>query len=284
MPRRQTKSEPVDVCTIEQKLFSPPFSIYLWMAFSASTSGEQIMKRGPALLLCGAVLIAAAPGWADTIPYVATSNDFDNIQISASMARFSGVKLSAPLVARFLPGVIPTTPNLAYTNPYSEFAEETPTIAISPQVTGGSGTEPNAPANAGFLAEQAAQSGELIGNFTANNTLEMSDSTRALALNKLLISWSPLGDIGIHSASPGELDLDESSSSIAETGKESHNSGDGDSLGRTGGHRRRGTSVLPVSVPEPGSRSLFLLGLTLVGLLGQRRATVRISGVPQISH
>jgi hypothetical protein len=198
------------------------------------------MKRGPALLLCGTVLIAAAPGWGDTIPYIATSNDFDNIQTSASPARYPGVKLNAPPLARSLPEVIPTTPNLAYTNPYAEFAEEAPSIAISPQMTGGSGMQPNAPANAGFLAEQ--------------------------------------------SATPGELDFDESSSSIAETGKESHNSGDGDSLGRTGEHRRRGTSVLQVSVPEPGSRSLFLLGLTLVGLLGQRRATVRISRVPQISH
>jgi hypothetical protein len=242
------------------------------------------MKRGPALLLCGTVLIAAAPGWGDTIPYIATSNDFDNIQTSASPARYPGVKLNAPPLARSLPEVIPTTPNLAYTNPYAEFAEEAPSIAISPQMTGGSGMQPNAPANAGFLAEQSATSRELIGNFAANNPLEMSDSTRALALDKLPISWSPLGDMGIHSATPGELDFDESSSSIAETGKESHNSGDGDSLGRTGEHRRRGTSVLQVSVPEPGSRSLFLLGLTLVGLLGQRRATVRISRVPQISH
>jgi hypothetical protein len=242
------------------------------------------MKRGPALLLCGAVLIAAAPGWADTIPYVATSNDFDNVQISANVPRFPGVKLNAPLIARSLPELIPTTPNLAYTNPYSEFAEETPTIAISPQVTGGSGMQPNAPANAGFSAEQAVPSGELIGNFTANNTLEMSDSTRAFALNKLLISRSPLGDIGIHSASPGELDFDESGSPVAETEKESNNSGDGDTLGRTGGHRRRGNSVLPVSVPEPGSRSLFLLGLTVVGLLGRRRAIVRISDFPQIPN
>jgi hypothetical protein len=254
------------------------------MAFSAFTSGEQIMKRGPALLLCGAVLIAAAPGWADTIPYIATSNDLDNIQISAGVARFSGVKLSAPLVARSLPGVIPTTPNLAYTNPYPEFSEESPTIAVSLQATGGSGMQPNAPANAGFLAEQAVPSGELIGNFTANNTLEMSDSTRALALDNLLISWSTLSDIGIHSASLGELDFDESSSSVAETGKESHNSGDGDSLGRAGGHRRRANSLPPVSVPEPGSRSLFLLGLTVVGLLGQRRAIMRISEVPQIPN
>ena len=242
------------------------------------------MKRGPALLLCGAVLIAAAPGWADTIPYVATSNDFDSIQISASPARFLGVKLNAPLIPRSLPEVIPMTPNLAQTNPYFEFAEEAPSIAVSPQVTGGSGIQPNAPANAGFLAEQSAPSRELIGNFTANNTLEMSDSTRALAVNKLFISWSPLSDIGIHSATPGELDFDESSSSIAETGKESHNSGDRNSTGRTGEHRRRGKNVLPVSVPEPGSRSLFLLGLTLVGLLGQRRAIVRISEVLQISH
>jgi len=274
VPPPQTKSESVDVCTIEQKLFSPPFSIYRWMAFSASTSGEQIMKRGPALLLCGAVLIAAAPGWADTIPYIATSNDFDNIQISASVAGFSGVKLSAPLAARSLPGVIPTTPNLADTSPYSEFAEESPTIAISLQVTGGSGMHPNAPANAGFLVEQAAPSGELIGNFTANNTSEMSDSTRALVLDNRLSFWSPLGDIGIHFASPGELNFDESSSSVAETGMESHNSGDGDSLGRNGEHRRRGKNALPVSVPEPGSRSLSLLGLTVVGLLGRRRAIV----------
>jgi hypothetical protein len=274
----------VNVYTIEQKLFSRMFSICGWMAFSAFTLGEQIMKRGPALLLCGAVLIAAAPGWADTIPYIATSNDFDSIQISASVARVPGVKLIAPLIARSLPGVIPTTPNLAYTNPYSEFAEEASSIAISPQVTGGSGMQPNAPANAGFLAEQAAPSGELIGNFTANNTLEMSDSTRALALENLLISWSPLSDIGIHSATTGELDFDESSSSIAETGKESHNSGDGDSLGRFGEHRRRGKNVLAVSVPEPGSRSLFLLGLTVVGLLGQRRAIARISEVPRVSH
>jgi PEP-CTERM motif len=276
----------VDVCTIGQKLFFLPISIYPWMAFSAFTLGEQIMKRGPALLLCGAVLIAAAPVWADTIPYIAISNDFDNIQVSASVARFSGVKLNAPLIARSrLPEAIPTTPNLAYSNPHPEFAEESPTIAISPQVTGGSDIQPNAPANAGFSAEQAAPSGELIGNFTANNTLEMSDSTRALALDKLLVSWSPLGDIGIHSATPDELDFEESSSSIAETGKESHNSGDGDSLGRTGEHRRRrANSILPVSVPEPGSRSLVLLGLAVVGLLGRRRATVRISEVPQISN
>jgi len=230
------------------------------------------MKRGPGLLLCGAVLIAAAPGWANTIPYVATSNDFENIQFSANVSRISGVEFNAPTKARFLPHVIPTTPSLIYTNPYSEFAEESRTIKISPQVARGSGMQPNAPANPGFSAEQAAPSGELIGNFTGNNAFEVSNSTGALALDSLLISWSRLDDIGIHSTSPGELDFDESSSSIAETGKESHDAGDGDSLGRTSEHRRRANSVLPVSIPEPGSRSLFLVGLTMVGLLDRRRA------------
>jgi PEP-CTERM motif len=229
------------------------------------------MKRRPTLLLCGAVLIAAAPVWADTIPYTGTSNDFDNTPISANATRISDAKLNTSLKAGFLPVAAPTTPSWAYTNLETEFAGESPTVAISTKVTRSSGMEPNAPANADFSAEQAAPTGELIGSFTANNALEVWGSTRAPALDKLLLSSSALDDIRIYSTNLGELDFHESSSSIVETGRESHNVGDGENVHGTGEHRRRANSVLPVSVPEPGSLSLFLVGLTVVGLLGRRR-------------
>jgi hypothetical protein len=68
------------------------------------------MKIRPAMMLCGAVLIAVVPAWADRIPYPGSAKESPNTQISVKVTGNSGLKLNAPANGGFLadpaPGVL----------------------------------------------------------------------------------------------------------------------------------------------------------------------------------
>jgi hypothetical protein len=57
------------------------------------------MKCRPALLLCGAILIAAAPMWAEKIPYTVSSNDSQTFETSTNLAGKYNFAAKAPVDA-----------------------------------------------------------------------------------------------------------------------------------------------------------------------------------------
>jgi hypothetical protein len=59
------------------------------------------MKFSPTVLLCGAVLIAAAPAWADRIPYPGSAKESPKAEISVKMTPSSVLKMNAPVNGEF---------------------------------------------------------------------------------------------------------------------------------------------------------------------------------------
>jgi hypothetical protein len=59
------------------------------------------MEFTPTILLCGAVLIAAAPAWADRIPYPGSAKESPSAVISVKMTRSSVLKKNAPVNGEF---------------------------------------------------------------------------------------------------------------------------------------------------------------------------------------
>jgi hypothetical protein len=69
------------------------------------------MKFRPTLLLCGAVLIASVPLWADSIPYPGSVKASSGVEIFAREANRSVVRVNAPLIgavrAEHTPAMLP---------------------------------------------------------------------------------------------------------------------------------------------------------------------------------
>ncbi|MGA9473017.1 MAG: hypothetical protein WBV36_11175 [Terriglobales bacterium] len=57
------------------------------------------MNFRPALLLCGAVLTAALPIWADRIPFDGTADEFLNTEVPATVTRTPHTALKAHVTA-----------------------------------------------------------------------------------------------------------------------------------------------------------------------------------------
>jgi PEP-CTERM motif len=227
------------------------------------------MKFRLTLWLGGVALVAVLPAWADGVHYSGVADDSFKTEVSTKAEANAGTKMVARPGAGFRAKPVPADPNGAHMDPYFEFAEEPPNVEVSARVIDKSSTKPTAPANAGFPIEDAPPA--LTENLAKNAAFEAGGSTRSVALDMLFFSSSSLQDTGIQSRSLSEPDFHESISSIADTEKEWHSEREGDLAHYTGEHRRHAKGVSAVSVPEPGSFSLLLLGLAGIGFLGLRR-------------
>jgi hypothetical protein len=226
------------------------------------------MKFRLTLWLGGAVLVAALPAWADSVHYSGVGDDSRSIEVFTKAAN-SGMKMLTRTRAGFRAKPVSADPNGAYIDPYLEFTEEPPNIEVSSRVIEKSSTEPHALPNAGFPSEDAPEA--TTEHFAKDEAFASGGSTRSLALDMLFFSSSSFGDTGMQSTSLNEFDFHESTSSIADAGKDWFSERDGDLVLHTREHRRYVKRVSTVSVPEAGSFSLLLLGLAGIGFLGFRR-------------
>jgi hypothetical protein len=88
------------VFKIEQTLFFAAFSIRHEQD-PAFKLGRRNMKIQPALVLCGVILVAAAPVWADRIPYPGSAKESPKIETSVRLNRSSVPKMNTPIIAEF---------------------------------------------------------------------------------------------------------------------------------------------------------------------------------------
>jgi len=245
------------------------------------------MKFRPIALFCGIVLVVAAPAWADTVPYAfagpdGAASEFPGIESSVKPMRSASMKSSAPVQAGSLPEPVSVPPAWIGTSTYPAFAEALPNRETSLEVAGTPGVEtiaPNPQQNSGFPMQLTLAA--LTNGFEANNARgirgsgpSMVSGTRLLSSPETAVSpeTTVTGDIGGGSISLSELNTGENSSSVSDAATQGHNPQDGEFF--DGEHRRADrheNSPLFATVPEPGSLSLFLLGLASLGFLGRRR-------------
>ena len=177
------------------------------------------MKFRLTLLLCGVVLTAALPIWADRVPYDGTADEFPNIEAPATVTRSPYTALKAPAKAGFpLQSASPVAPGWADTLPSPGFAEESSNIAIAAKVTVISGLEPLAPANAEFLTEPDSAM-MLTDSFEMNNSLSAGNLKPSSILDTFFPSSS---DADIGTASLSDHDSSEGASSISHAEKSWH--------------------------------------------------------------
>ncbi len=222
------------------------------------------MKFRPGLLLCGAVLTAALPIWADRIPYTGAADEFSNMETTAAVPRNPSKPWKVPVERGFSPkAALVVAPSWADTIPYAEFAEESWNIANAAKVTASSGLELLPPANAEFLTEPDSAM-MLTDSF---ESLDAGDLKPFSILDTFFLSTS---DPDIRIASLSDHDSSERAYPISHAEKSWYVETTGYGEGRTGEHESK-RKFVPILVPEPGSLPLLLLGLAAVGFLARRR-------------
>jgi hypothetical protein len=171
--------------------------------------------------------------------------------------------------ALFLGGVvlIVVAPVWADRIPYPGTPKELPRIEISANVTQRTGT--NTPVSAEFRAE-ATPIASLADSFEANPAFEARDLRPPTGLDT---SFPSLSGVGSHHPSLRDFDSDQRvpSNWHAEKGWFKEGKGNG---GNDTDKNEVKESIEIASAPEPGSLSLLLLGLIVVGFSARRRANL----------
>jgi hypothetical protein len=223
------------------------------------------MKVKLALLFCGVGLLATLPVRADSIPYSGASNDFPGTVFSATVAPNPDSESKAPVKVGFLLAPVPAARAWADLSSYPALAEESANIAVPGAVLHSSHLR----AIIDIPAEPTPVAA-LAGSPVASNAFGFWGSGGSVASDLLLRSPSDTAATALLPTSVDETGTHQLASSISGVAKEWNEGGKVDGLGFTGDHRRSADSTLPVSVPEPGSLSFFLLGLAAVALLGRK--------------
>jgi hypothetical protein len=154
--------------------------------------------------------------------------------------------------------------------PYPGSAKELPRIEISPDVI--HSTRTNASVSAEFRAE-ATPIASLADSFEANTPFDARDLKPPTGLDSFFSSSSGMGS---HHPGLGDFDSDERISSNWHAEKGWSKEGKGNSGNDTDKNEVK-ESIVIASAPEPGSLSLLLLGLIVVGFSARRRTNLPLT-------
>jgi hypothetical protein len=223
------------------------------------------MKFRPAVLLGGAVLIAALPVWADSIFYTAATHDSPTAENSAKAIRSSGTKRKTPATAVFTSEPLSAVPpGWADAMPSAGIGEDSTYRAIAARDLGSFALGIDEPQDD---VRQSEPTSELsIGGFQSGGAFGVRGPEPSFVLGTLLSSSSASS---VHSNSLGEPDSNERASTFFNDGKERRGIGHDHDKGDKG-KKQDQDGPGSVSVPEPAAFSLVLLGLAAIGIMARR--------------
>ncbi len=223
------------------------------------------MKSRPVFLLCGAILIASLPARADSLNYTGAANESPNTEISATDIRSSATRFTMPARADIASEPLSAVaPVWGHEFAYLALRAESPSPAISAKTYRGSGLLLDAAQDDVRLSDPTPAIA-FIGSFGPDGAFATRGAESSLVVGTF---FPPSSDTGVHSSAFTEFDSHESAFSGSDgeyarlrIGREHRKDGDGKGLGTT--------TPDSVAVPEPGTFSLILFGLAVVGIFAR---------------
>jgi hypothetical protein len=226
------------------------------------------------LLLSAVVLLAAIPVCADSILYIASTNEPANPESSAATFRTSRAKFRTPATVQFISEPLPaSTPTRTFALPEPAIAQDSTQKEISGDQNRTYALLLTDPQNDARPSDSSPASGMLsVSGFQSGSAFAASGSENSWVLGTLVFAAS---EPGVHAGKSVAFDSGEPPTSgfIAE-GSRFGSFGSDPDHGRGGKGKNKDQDGAPVNIPEPASLPLLTLGLLAVGIMARKNRDI----------